>query len=56
MKVIKKKSTKTFKGKDGKDHNYINYYLQCDNGKRICIKPVNDDDYVRLDMVSEYER
>lgn len=56
MEVIKKKSKKTYKGKDGKEYPYINYYLQCDNGRRILIKTVNVDDIKRLDMVAKYER
>lgn len=56
MKVIKKLGKKTYKGKDGKDYPYVNYYLQADNGKRILIKTVNVDDIKRLDMISEYER
>ena len=48
------KSEKTYKGKDGKAHYYYNYYLVCENGKRVAIKCVNNADYARLDMVSEY--
>lgn len=56
MKVIKKLSKKTYIGKDNKEYHYVNYYLQCDNGRRILIKTVNVDDIKRLDMISEYER
>ena len=56
MKVVKKQSPKTYQDKNKKEHHYYNYFLQCDNGKRILIKPVNKDDYSRLDMISEYER
>lgn len=56
MKVIKKVSKKTYVGKDKKEYHYVNYYLQCDNGKRIGIKTFNVDDLKRLDMISEYER
>ena len=54
MKVIKVKSKKTYKGKDGKERFYYNYYLESENGKRIGIKCVNPSDYARLDMVSTY--
>ena len=56
MRVVLRKGNKTYKGKDGKEHNYFNYFLECDNGKRILIKPVLEDDYARLNMVAEYER
>ena len=61
MKVIKKQAKSTYevvdeKTKEKKVRHYYNYYLQCDNGKRILIKCVNKDDNKRLDMISEYER
>lgn len=56
MQVIKKLSKKTYVGKDKKEYHYVNYYLQCDNGKRILIKTVNVDDIKRLDMISVFER
>ena len=56
MRVIKKLGKKTYKGKDGKDYHYVNYYLEADNGKRILIKTVNVDDIKRLDMISVAER
>ena len=55
MKVIKVQSNKTYKSKDGKKElHYYNFYLECDNGKRIAIRCVNKEDVKRLDMVSEY--
>lgn len=55
MKVIKVQSNKTYKSKDGKkEFHYYNFYLECDNGKRIAIRCVNNEDVKRLDMVSEY--
>ena len=42
MKVVKKQSPKTYQDKNKKEHHYYNYFLQCDNGKRILIKPVNN--------------
>lgn len=56
MKVLKVQSTKTYKSKEGKELHYYNFYLECDNGKRIAIRCVNTDDIKRLDMVSEYVR
>lgn len=57
MRVVKRQSTKTYKdNKSQKERHYYNYYLECDNGKRVLIRPVNTDDYSRLDMVAEYER
>jgi len=55
MKVIKKKMQKTYKGKDGKEHNSYSYYIQADNGKRICISVFNANDRAKLDMIAEYE-
>ena len=54
MLVLKVKSKNTYTGKDGREHHYYNYYLQCDNGKRLQIKPVYDQDFARLDMVASY--
>lgn len=56
MTVIKKQGNKTYKGKDGKEHKYINYYLQLDNGKRIAIRTVNASDLKVLEGVAIYER
>ena len=55
MTVIKKKGKKTYKGKDNKEHNYINYFLQLDNGKRIAIRTVNASDLKVLEGVAIYE-
>lgn len=54
MKVIKKQSKQPIKTKDGKEFKPFRYFLVTDNGKHILIKPVFNDDYARLDMVSEY--
>lgn len=52
--LIKTKSKQTYKGKDGKEHNYYNYWLEFENGKRIQIKAVFTQDNSRLDMVADY--
>lgn len=55
MRVIKVKSKKTYTNKETKkEFHYYNYYLECDNGKRILIRAVLDDDKARLDMVATY--
>lgn len=54
MKIIKKMSKSTYKGADGNERHYYNYYLQLDNGKRITIKCAYKDDYRLLDFVSEF--
>lgn len=55
MRVIKVKSKKTYTNKETKkEFHYYNYYLECDNGKRILIKAVLEDDKARLDMVATY--
>lgn len=55
MKLIKKLG-KQYEGKDKKQHRYVNYLLQLDNGKRVLVKPVKDDDYKVFDAVAEFER
>lgn len=56
MTIIKKQGKKTYKGKDGKEHNYVNYYVQLDNGKRVAIRTVNASDLKVLEGVAVYER
>lgn len=56
MKIVKKLSNKTYEGKDKKQHHFVNYYLQLDNGKRVIIKCVKTDDYKVLDAIAEFER
>lgn len=54
MEIIKVKSKQAYKDKEGKEHNYYNYYLKLDNGKSIAIKPAFPRDYVLLNLVSKY--
>lgn len=56
MKLIKRLSNKTYKGKDNKSHHYVNYYLEFENGKRVIVKAVNVDDYKFFDAVAIFER
>ena len=56
MKLIKVQSKKTYLGKDGNNHNYYNYFVELDNGKRLQIKCAYSDDYPKLDLVAEYVR
>ena len=56
MKIVKKKANSTYKGKDGKERHYINYYVVDDNGHSIQVKPAFTKDIVRLDMISVYEK
>lgn len=56
MRLIKRKSKKTYLDKEKIEHHYTNYFIEFDNGKRVLIKPVKVEDYARLDMVAEYER
>lgn len=56
MKVVKRKGQKTFTGKDGKEHNYINYYLELDNGTNRYSFTVNASDLKVLDGVANYEK
>ena len=54
--MIYKQTGKTYKGKDGKEHNYINYYLELDNGKRVAIRTFEPKDLSVLDGVAIYEK
>lgn len=56
VKLIKVKSEKMFKGKDGKEHNYINYYVVADNGVRVPIQPnlKIDGAKAKLDLLADY--
>lgn len=56
MKIIKRKSKNTYVNEKKETRHYYNYFIEFDNGKRIMFKPINNDDYRRLDMVAEYER
>lgn len=56
MKLIKRLSAKTYKGQDGKNHHYVNYFLEFENGKRVIVKAVNVDDYKMFDAVAIFER
>lgn len=53
MKLIKVIKKSTYKGKDGKIYNNVNYYVSLSNGKRIAIKASFKDGYKWLDMISE---
>ena len=56
MKIIKKQSKQVYKNSKGQEKHYYNYFLECENGKRIQIKCCFTNDLARLDMVAEYER
>lgn len=56
MKLIKRLSKKQYKGKDNKEHRFVNYYLELDNGKRVIVKCVDKEDYKIFDAVAVYER
>ena len=57
MKVIKVKSNKTYKDKDGIERNYINYYLEFENGYKMAFKPCFTKDYTILNGVAyEYKK
>lgn len=54
--ILKKQSKQTYKGKDGKDKHFYNYYLELNSGKRIQIRTAFDSDRVVLDSIADYER
>ena len=53
-KLLKVRSKQTYKGKDGKERHYYNYFLELDNGKRYQIKPSFEKDLAVLDALAEY--
>lgn len=54
MKLVKFKNSKTYTGKDGKEHQSYSKALEFDNGKQILIRAVNPRDEIVLDAVCEY--
>lgn len=56
MRIVKRKSNKTYKGKDNKEHAVYNYYVELDNGKRVAIRTFNTGDLRTLDGVAFYEQ
>lgn len=56
MKLIKKVAKKTYEGSDKKQHHFVNYYLELDNGKRLLVKAVVKEDYKLFDAIAIYER
>lgn len=54
MKIIKVVDwNKTFKNKKGNTQPTSYYVIRMDNGKQIFIKPIYEDGYVQLDLISE---
>lgn len=53
MKLIKVIRKETYKGINGKNYNYKNYYIELNNGKFIAIKPTFKQDYKTLEILSE---
>ena len=56
MKVVKIKSDKTYKNKEGKERPIYYYAIEDDNGKLTPIKPMYNDGYPRLDYISQYKK
>ena len=57
MRVLKVKSNKTYVDKDGIERNYINYYLEFENGYKMAFKPCFTKDYTILNgLAYEYEK
>lgn len=54
IKLVKFKNGKTYKGKDGKEHNSYSKALELDNGKRVLIRAVNPRDDIVIDALCEY--
>lgn len=57
MRVLKVKSNKTYVDKDGIERNYINYYLEFENGYKMAFKPCFTKDYTILNgLAYEFEK
>lgn len=57
MRVLKVKSNKTYVDKEGIERNYINYYLEFENGYKMAFKPCFTKDYTILNgLAYEYEK
>lgn len=55
MKIIKVVSSKTYKDKNGVERNYINYYIEFENGYKMAFKPCFIKDYQILNGVAYVE-
>ena len=53
-KLVKFKTNKKYKGKDGKEHNSYCKAVELENGKRILIRAVNPRDDIIIDALCEY--
>lgn len=57
MRVLKVKSNKTYVDKEGIERNYINYYLEFENGYKMAFKPCFTKDYTILNgLAYEFEK
>ena len=57
MRVLKVKSNKTYVDKEGIERNYINYYLEFENGYKMAFKPYFTKDYTILNgLAYEFEK
>lgn len=57
MQIVKIKSDKKVKNKNGKEYNIHYYAIQHDNGKLTPIKPMYTDGYARLEFeCKKYEK
>lgn len=54
LKIVKFKNGKTYKGKDGKEHNSYSKAIELENGKRVLIRAVNPRDDIVIDALCEY--
>lgn len=55
IKLIKRKSKKTYKNKEGKEKHYYNFFIVGDNGKEIAVRACfPEKDNKLMDYLSEY--
>lgn len=53
MKVIKVIMNETFKSSKGKEIRKSFYAIEIDNGNIVPVKPLHNDGYAKLDLISE---
>lgn len=48
-------TNRKFKGKDGREFTKKMYFMELENGTRVAVKPVFDEDYTYFNCICETE-